>query len=75
MAVMIKFDLRRNSGDVRRFYALSCSVTSPTTSVKLSSFFKTVMIRINARDFLKLHKNSCALILHSQNESDTLPLL
>ncbi len=35
MAVAIKFNLRRNSGSVRRFGSLSCSVTSLTMNVKL----------------------------------------
>ncbi len=35
MAVAIKFHLR-----VRRFAPLSCSVTTPTMKLKLSSFFK-----------------------------------
>ncbi len=39
MAVAIKFHLRRNSGIVRRFGAQSCSVTSPTIKLRLSSFF------------------------------------
>ncbi len=34
MAVAINFFLRLNSGSVRRFQTLSCSVTSPTTTVK-----------------------------------------
>ncbi len=34
MAVAIIFFLRLNSGSVRRFQTLSCSVTSPTTTVK-----------------------------------------
>ncbi len=34
MAVAIHFFLRLNSGSVRRFQTLSCSVTSPTTTVK-----------------------------------------
>ncbi len=41
MAVAIKSHLRRHSGSVRRFGAQSCSVTSPTMKLKLSSFFKT----------------------------------
>ncbi len=41
MAIVIKFDLRRYSDSVRRFGEQSCSVTSPTTDIKLSSFFKT----------------------------------
>ncbi len=41
MAIAIKFDLRRYSDSVRRFGEQSCSVTSPTTDIKLSSFFKT----------------------------------
>ncbi len=41
MAVAIKFHLRRNSGSVRRFGTQSCSVTTPTMTVKLSPFFKT----------------------------------
>ncbi len=49
IAIVIRFDLRRNSGSVRIFGAQCCSVTSPTKNRKLSSFFKTSMSRMNAR--------------------------
>ncbi len=40
VAVASQFYLWQNSVSVRRFGAQSCSVTTPMTNVKLSSFFK-----------------------------------
>ncbi len=39
--VAIQFHIRRNSGSVRRFGTLFCSVTIPMMNVKLCPFFKT----------------------------------
>ncbi len=40
MAVAIKFHLRRNSGSVRRFGTLSCSVTTPMIKLKTVFVFQ-----------------------------------
>ncbi len=75
MAVAIRFHLRRNSGSVRRFGTLSCSVTTPTMNVKLCLFFKTSYEQNYCYIIILSAINSGAPVLRSQNSSDRLPFL